>query len=243
MMQKQPQFHILLIQVLRYKFSRLVLSAVLLFVSSSFVAQEPSKYSGEGAIPEAVVIVESQTNVLLDTLSSRKVEFDQDPNLLIDFARDVALTHWDITRASRMILGPHWRRADAEERAGFEQEFLRTLLRYVVKAYGYYDDRLLEVIDYQWQPKRKGGWVLSKIEIPGGVNVAVDYRMSYSKKSKQWRLIDVRVEGISLISVKKSEFRQIASKSGIKALIEHMSDKNRTVLKQPSALEVATNNN
>jgi len=99
--------------------------------------QQQSLYIGTDEIPEPVRIVESQTNILLQELSNRKTEFDQDPQKLIAFAKNVALSHWDFTRVSRIILGPYWKHTTINNQQLFIKEFLRTILRYVVKAYGY----------------------------------------------------------------------------------------------------------
>ena len=59
----------------------------------------------------------------------------------------------------------------------------------------------------------------------------VDYRMTYNSKTDEWNLIDVRVEGISLVVVKKREFREIISRDGFADLIAFMSNKNNEILK------------
>ena len=180
-------------------------------------------------IPEPVQIVESQTNILLTQLSSRKVEFDNDPKSLIYFAKNVALSHWNLQKTSRLMLGKYWKVADLKQQNRFEEEFLRTLMRYVVKAYGYYDESFVKVISYDWQPRGKGGWVKSVVELPAGLKVAVDYRMMLDKE-KAWKLIDVSVEGISLVGTKKGEYRSIIRSDGMEELLKSMSNKNQKVL-------------
>ena len=202
----------------------------LLLILSLAVSAE-SLFVGDKPVPAPVSLVEKQTEILLTELSNRKVEFTEDPAQLVKFAQSVALRHWDLPRTSRLILGPHWRAASKEERQAFTDEFLRTLLRYVVRAYGYYDDDLLKVVQYDWQAVNKGGWVLSKVQIPGGVKVDVDYRMSFNPRTETWNLIDVRVEGISLVKVKSSEFRQVIARQGIQTLIQSMAEKNNEVLR------------
>jgi len=180
-------------------------------------------------VPAPVKIVETQTNILLSELSNRKKEFDDNPKSLVYFARNVALSHWDLRKTSRLMLGKYWKVADHAQKNRFTEEFLRTLLRYVVKAYGFYDDSLVEIVSYDWQPKNKGGWVRSLIRIPGGLKVAVDYRMNQDKQ-KQWKMIDVRVEGISLVNSKRSEYRDQISQDGIESLLKAMHNKNQKVL-------------
>ncbi|MCP3674491.1 MAG: ABC transporter substrate-binding protein [Gammaproteobacteria bacterium] len=194
-----------------------------------FTVKAASLYVASSEVPIPVQIVESQTEILMEQLSSRKDEFDKDPQALIYFARHVALSHWDLQKASRLMLGKHWKKADSKQRERFEEEFLRTLLRYVVRAYGFYDDSFVEILSYDWHPKSKGGWVHSVIQLPAGLKVSVDYRMNLDRQ-KQWKLIDVRVEGISLVSSKRTEYRQMVSKEGLEALLKIMYKKNKKVL-------------
>jgi len=219
--------------------TRTILLFTLLFSSSitSLLQAQPklqaqsqhSLYIGGGVIPEPVKIVESQTNILLSELSNRKSEFDEDPQKLITFARDVALAHWDFNKVSRIILGPYWKKATIKNRDLFVNEFLRTILRYVVKAYGYYDDSLVRIVSYKWQQRKRGGWVQSIVRLPAGLKLAVDYRM-YQNHEKQWKLIDVRVEGISLVQSKQSEYRELAHDESFASLLKMMIEKNQAVL-------------
>jgi len=211
--------------------SKKVLKASLAFlILFASTLQACSLYVSGDDVPEPVQVVESQTNILLTQLSSRKKEFDNDPKSLIFFAKNVALSHWDLTKTSRLMLGKYWRVASNSQQLRFEEEFLRTLMRYVVKAYGFYDESFVKVISYDWKPKGKGGWVKSVVQLPAGLKVSVDYRMMVDK-DMQWKLIDVRVEGISLVGSKRSEYRGIIRTDGIEELLKTMFDKNEKVLR------------
>ena len=209
---------------------RLVIKLSLIWlIISGYSVNATSLYVAGPEVPLPVQIVESQTRILMDELTNRKKEFDNDPQKLIYFARHVALSHWNLEKTSRLILGRHWKQADVSQVKRFEAEFLRTLMRYVVKAYGYYDDSLVEILSYDWQPKGTGGWVRSVVRLPAGVKVSVDYRMNLNQ-DKQWKMVDVRVEGISLVSSKRNEYGEEISQNGIESLLKIMFEKNQRVL-------------
>ncbi len=230
MMLKLHQFHISPIQASLSNFFKQLLKFVVVgLVFFGFTVNAASLYAANSEVPIPVQIVESQTEILMEQLLSRKDEFDKDPQALINFARHVALSHWDLRKTSRLMLGKYWKKADSKQRKRFEEEFLRTLLRYVVRAYGFYDDSFVKILSYDWQPKGKGGWVHSVIQLPAGLKISVDYRMNLDRK-KQWKLIDVRVEGISLVSSKRTEYRQMISKEGLESLLKTMYAKNQKVL-------------
>ena len=233
MMRVLHQFPILPIQAWLFNFKinlpvQSFLFAWIFFFTGS-VSAENSLYISGSEIPAPVQIVESQTNILLSELSQRKDEFDAKPHKLIHFAQNIALSHWDIRRASSFMLGKHWYQASTLHQNQFKEEFLRTLMRYVVKAYGYYDDSLVQVVSYDWQPRKKGGWVKSIIRLPAGLKVSVDYRMMQNQQ-KQWKLVDIRVEGISLIGAKRKEYRGYIQDAGMAELLKSMVEKNAKVL-------------
>ena len=233
MMQNRHLFPISLIQaLLPDRFTRLVLLfrlSLFWLVISGFSVNATSLYVAGPDVPEPVQIVESRTKLLMDELSNRKAEFDTDPKKLIYFARNVALGSWNLKKTSRLILGSNWYQADVTQQQRFEEEFLRTLMRYVVKAYGFYDDSLVEILSYDWQAQGSGGWVRSVVRLPAGLKVSVDYRMDLDD-DKHWKMVDVRVEGISLVSSKRTEYRDEIRQNGLEALIKAMADKNQRVL-------------
>ncbi len=217
-------------QLIIRKIRQLVsLICIPLLLLSGLTSHAASLYVGKADIPVPVQVVESQTKILMDELSKRKKEFDQEPKALVYFARNVALSHWDLGVTSRLMLGKHWRKAKSDQKSRFQEAFIRTLLRYVVKAYGFYDESLVKILSYDWQPQKKGGWVRSIIQLPAGLKVSVDYRMT-QVKNKKWKMIDVRVEGISLVNAKRTEYRGEISKNGLEALIQAMNRKNEKVL-------------
>jgi len=87
----------------------------------------------------------------------------------------------------------------------------------------------VKIVSYNWQQRKHGGWVQSVVKLPAGLKLSVDYRM-YQNRQKQWKLIDVRVEGISLVQSKQSEYRELAHDQSFAGLLKMMMKKNQAVL-------------
>jgi phospholipid transport system substrate-binding protein len=60
---------------------------------------------------------------------------------------------------------------------------------------------------------------------PGTVPLALDYDMERS--SGRWKVYDVKIEGVSLVTTFRETFAAKVRESGVDGLIKALSDKNR----------------
>jgi phospholipid transport system substrate-binding protein len=75
------------------------------------------------------------------------------------------------------------------------------------------------------EPKPHGD-VQVRTKIVGGQNdgALVDYRMRNGKDG--WRIIDVVIEGISLVANFRDQFREVIARGGPEALLQKLKEKN-----------------
>jgi phospholipid transport system substrate-binding protein len=125
---------------------------------------------------------------------------------------------------SKLVLGRNWKRLDAAERDEFVDEFTT----YLANDYGSRIDRYQQekVAVLGEEPKPRGD-VVVKTKIVGGENdgAIVDYRMRLQGED-EWRIIDVVIEGISLVANFRDQFKEVIARGGPKALIEKLQEKN-----------------
>jgi phospholipid transport system substrate-binding protein len=60
---------------------------------------------------------------------------------------------------------------------------------------------------------------------PGGQPIPMDYRME--KTPSGWKVFDVSVEGVSIVTTYRSTFNAEITKGGIDGLIKTLSEQNR----------------
>ena len=72
-----------------------------------------------------------------------------------------------------------------------------------------------------------------KTAIVGGENTGalVDYRMREDKG--RWKIIDVVIEGISLVANFRDQFRDVIARSGPEGLLEKLREKNEALAAKP----------
>ena len=59
---------------------------------------------------------------------------------------------------------------------------------------------------------------------PGGPSIPMAYRMRI--KNNAWKVYDIKIDGISLVTSYRGTFTQEVRKSGIDGLLKYLQDKN-----------------
>ena len=132
--------------------------------------------------------------------------------------------HFDFTALSRLALGKHWRSATPAQQARFTDEFHRLLVRTYSGYLGNYHG---ETIEYQAQPVtdegRRAG-VLTRIIAPGRPPVTVEYSLYVGGDG--WKIYNVSVEGISLVTTYRSSFDEEIRRESLDGLIDTLAARN-----------------
>jgi phospholipid transport system substrate-binding protein len=173
---------------------------------------------------DAEAVVRVTTDRVLETLRQEGDSLKTDPKRLYDLVEDLVVPHFDFEKMSRWVLGRHWRRASAEQREAFVQEFERLLVRtYSLALAGYRDQK----VQYQSTRARSDveATVRAAIEQGGGPEIPIVYEMHRTEGG--WKVYDVSVEGVSLVITYRSSFGQEIQRNGLDSLIRRMGEKNR----------------
>lgn len=134
--------------------------------------------------------------------------------------RELLLDHFDMKSIGRLVMGRHWRRVSAAQKDVFEPLFED----YVIATYGsrldaYSGEQLTVGIARQANDKVMA--VSSEITRQQGQSVDVDWMLH--RRNDRWYVIDVIVEGISMVISQRSEFSTVINqRGGIDGLIENI---------------------
>ncbi|MFO7761230.1 MAG: ABC transporter substrate-binding protein [Desulfobia sp.] len=177
----------------------------------------PKQILAEDEIPLSQL--ESTVNRIIDILEEGDVEkeWEQQKQRIVPLI-DERLNPEVIAQRS---LGRHWRDISDEQREEFTSLFLQLLkdtyinrLRsYSVKS----DARFYE------QRKRGDRAIVYSIVRKDQQEVPIDYRLI--RIDDEWRIYDIVVEGVSLISNYRKQFDQIMDRGGYPELINRLRDK------------------
>ncbi len=160
-------------------------------------------------------------------LGDQAVAVLQQPGLTLEQRearfRELLSTGFDMSTIGRLVMGNDWRKASPEQQADYLELFNEFILRSYSSRFGGYAGERLNVV-----AERAAGQedvlVTTRIDRPSGPPINADWRVRVIKD--QYRIIDVMVEGISMVVTQRSEFASVINKSGIDGLIEILRARN-----------------
>ena len=135
------------------------------------------------------------------------------------------LPHFNFTRMTRLAVGKHWRTATEQQKKSLETEFRNMLVRTYTKAFSVYRDQVVQIKPLKMASDATEVTVKTVIVKPGTPSIPVDYDME--KTTAGWKVYDLIVEGVSLVTSYRNTFAEQIQKDGIDGLIKTLQEKNR----------------
>ena len=175
------------------------------------------------------VLVETTITELIAELEQRREELEQDRRKLYQMVEDVVVPHFEVNMIARLVLGKHWRSASDVQRSTFAEEFKRLMIRtYATALFEYTGNEKMEVIPVKLKDGDKKTTVRTKVILPGAPAVPVNYSFILTKAG-EWKIYDVKIDGISLVTTYRSSYSQMVQNKGLDVLIAELKKKNVTL--------------
>ena len=172
-----------------------------------------------GAAETPRQVVERTANEVLAVLRNKEMPSAQKREQI----EAIVYAQVDFDTLSRLVLARNWSKMTPAQQEAFHAEFKRHLsVTYGNNIDSYKNERL--EITGERKEAREDYTVHSKIIRGGPDDIKVDYRLR--QRDDVWRIIDVVVEGVSLVSNFRSQFQQIIANGGIEKLLQLLREKN-----------------
>lgn len=135
------------------------------------------------------------------------------------------LPHFNFERMTKLAVARNWQNASPEQRQRLVDEF-RTLL---VRTYAASISSVAEY-DIDFKPLRASSndtdvMINSEVSKPGAPPITIDYRME--KVDDGWKVYDVLIDNVSLVTVYRNSFNSEVRKGGIDGLIQALARRNQ----------------
>ncbi|WP_269533632.1 phospholipid-binding protein MlaC [Chitinimonas sp. BJYL2] len=141
-----------------------------------------------------------------------------------DLVEAKVMPSFDFNRLTASAVGKSWRQATPEQQAALVREFRTLLLRTYSTAVGTNKLQDIDVKPVRMSPTDTEVTVRTEVKITGGQPFPIDYRLA--KAGNDWKVFDVAVEGVSLVTNYRTSFNQTVQKDGINGLIKALADRN-----------------
>jgi phospholipid transport system substrate-binding protein len=155
------------------------------------------------------------------------IKQSKDKRTLHDLAEKKVLPHFDFQKMTRLAVGRSWREANPAQRQALENAFRSLLVSTYTTALSQTStsNQTVEVKPAPVNPGDDDVTVKTLVKESGRQPIAINYRMS--KAPSGWKVYDVVVENLSLVTNYRSSFNSEISRSGIDGLIKTLEAKNK----------------
>lgn len=149
---------------------------------------------------------------------------------LLDLVEAKVLPHFDFKRMTQLAVGKHWRSAAPAQQDALTNEFRTMLVRTYSNSLSAYKNQTIEYKPLTMKAGDTDVTVKTQVIQPGGQPVPINYALE--KQPNGWKVYDVEVDGVSLVTNYRGSFGSEIGKSGIDGLIKTLVDKNQTAAKK-----------
>ena len=145
---------------------------------------------------------------------------------LFDLVEEKVLPHFDFARMTRLALGRSWAQATDAQKEALTKEFRTLLVRTYSTSLSQYRNQTIDVKPAKFAPQDKDTVVRTMVNQPGGQPIPIDYGME--RMDKGWKVYDVVVDGVSLVTTYRGSFNDQIQKTGVDGLVKTLADRNRS---------------
>ena len=206
---------------------KFVLFLSALAVSAAALAQD--------AGPDA--LVRKTTDEVLAIIKSDRDLQAGNPRKVAELAEEKVLPHFDFTRMTRLAVGRSWAQANDAQKEALTKEFRTMLVRTYSTSLTQYRDQKIDVKPVKMAAGDKETTVRTAVIQQGGPPIPIDYAME--KTDQGWKVYDVVVDGVSLVTTYRGSFNDQIQRGGIDGLVKALQERNRSPEPPKPALKVS----
>jgi phospholipid transport system substrate-binding protein len=180
-------------------------------------------------------MLQQTSDEMLTAIKTYQPMIKEDPRYLFIIVNEVLTPHVDMEAVARLALGKHWATASVVQRQRFTQEFTALLVRFYSLSLAEYlnlheiPQDVIEFLPGRDRLSVGNSLIHTRGHPPRGKPVDVNYCLH--QVDGEWKVFDVTVDGISIVSAYRSVFNSELRKHGIDDLIATLSNQNRRLLK------------
>ena len=193
-------------------------------VLASFAWQPVMAAADVDTIESPVVLLERTSAQVIKILRDDRELLKSEPDRIYKIIDDYILPHLDDVTMAKLALGKNWKKATKQQKLAFVDEFRNLLVRTYSKSLIEYKDNEIKYFPVKLAADAVKASVKAEITQPDGPSIPMAYRMRV--KDNAWKVYDIKIDGISLVTSYRGTFTQEIRKSGIDGLLEYLRDKN-----------------
>jgi phospholipid transport system substrate-binding protein len=177
-----------------------------------------------GSLESPSVFLERTSNQVIKILRDDRELLQKDPERVYKIIDEYILPHLDEVTMAKLAMGKNWKNATKEQKQEFVLEFKDLLVRTYSKSLVEFQDQQINYFPVKLEADTVKASVKAEVIQPGGPSIPMAYRVRV--KNNTWKVYDIKIDGISLVTSYRGTFTQEIRKSGIDGLLKYLRDKN-----------------
>ena len=180
---------------------------------SLFVLTVPVIQAGD--VEDINSMVKKKVSVIFVLLGKQDIEKNERNEKIVGELNEIM----DFKLAAYLSLGKHWKKISKTQKKEFVETFQQYINNYIVEKIDLYTNQKIDIGDSKIV--KKGRAELEIGILSGGETLQVNFKLRKNKK-KEWRVYDVDIEGVSLITTFRSQFSGVLKNSSFEELLEKL---------------------
>jgi len=205
---------------MKQQFSKIVLFALSLFAFTA-TAQ------GATHITDPQMLVQDTATRVINEVTAHKAELNKNTARIYMLVENMVVPHFDFRRMSQAALGRFWRNATEDQKDRLTTEFKQLLVRTYAVALLNYSNNAIEYLPVRMSQDATDVQVPTKVSNAGGPAIPINYNLyRQGGETGAWKVYDVVIDGISLVSNYRNTFTIEVRNGGIDGLIDTLAKRN-----------------
>jgi phospholipid transport system substrate-binding protein len=172
-------------------------------------------------------LVKRVTEEVLEIVRSDKDIQNGHTQKIINLVDAKVFPHFDFSRMTALAVGREWRKATPQQKEQLAHEFKTLLVRTYANAVSGYRNQRVIFKPFKPVPAGQEALVRTEVQQPGSKPIELDY--SLELKDSGWKVFDVTIAGISLVTNYRDQFGQEIRNGGLDGLIATLAAKNKAL--------------
>ncbi len=173
--------------------------------------------------PEA--LIKQTSDKVLAEIKANADSYQGNPQGVYKLVDELVLPHFDFLTMTDLALGKYKDEVNAEQKPTIVNEFRLLLVRTYSSALLEYTDQALIYLPMEGVEADGKVTVRTEVEQAGGFPIPINYSLRLGDDG--WKVFDISVDDVSLVTNYRSSFARAIKKSGIDGLIKTLQDRNR----------------
>jgi len=172
-------------------------------------------------------MIKDTADKMLAEMKNNAELYKSDPQKIYALVDTLVLPHFDFAAMTDLALGSYSDQVSPEQRPAIIDEFRHLLVRTYSSALLEYTDQKVVFLPMEGSEADGEVKVRAEIQQAGGFPIPIDYLLRNGEDG--WKVIDVSVDDVSLVTNYRSSFARAIKKDGIDALIQTLRARNESL--------------